>query len=223
MSIGRVVALLLLLVGYVCTGVQPARAAGEVSVIDGDTLQIGGKVVNLYGIDAPELGQLCYHDGNWNKCGQAAAFELKKLIEFDGPPVCKPAPQNRNQVVCRASGRDLALTLLHAGYAVAATGSGDLYRLAEKSAREGNLGLWHMALVSPWDWRHGRRMTGGEAAAERSCPIKAVIAADGARLYYVPTDRAYQKIDVETSKGDRRFCSDAEARTAGWRRPGESE
>lgn len=223
MSIFRAIAVLLGFAGFLCIVLSPARAAGEISVIDGDTLQIGDKVVNLYGIDAPELGQLCFHDGGWHKCGQAAAFELKKLIEFDRPAECVPAPQNRNQVVCRASGRDLALALLHAGYVVAATGSGDVYRQAEESAREGNLGLWHMALVSPWDWRHGRRVSEGEAAAERSCPIKAVIAADGARLYYVPTDRGYRAIEVDADKGGRRFCSDAEAREAGWRRPGESK
>jgi endonuclease YncB( thermonuclease family) len=223
MSIFRAVAVLLGLAGSFCIVIPPVHAAGAISVVDGDTLQIGDKVVNLYGIDAPELGQLCFHDGGWNKCGQAAAFELKKLIEFDAPPECTPAPQNQNQVVCRASGRDVALVLLHAGYVVAATESGEIYRLAEKSAKEGKLGLWHMALVSPWDWRHGRRVSEGEAAAERSCPIKAVIAADGARLYYVPTDRVYRTIKVDTDKGDRRFCSDAEAREAGWRRPGESK
>ena len=140
MPISRVIAVGLLLAAAVAMGLQPARADDEFSVVDGDTLQIGDKVVDLYGIDAPELGQLCFHDNDWNRCGQAAAFELKKLIEFDGPPVCEPAPQNRNQVVCRASGRDVALALLRAGYAVASTGSGDIYREAEKSARETSSG-----------------------------------------------------------------------------------
>jgi len=221
MSIIRAVALVLGLAAVICNGSKTAFATPEISVIDGDTLQIGDKVVNLYGIDAPELGQLCFHDGAWNKCGLAAAFELKKLIEFDHQPTCEPAPQNRKRVVCRASGRDVALALLHAGYAVAEADSSDVYQLAEKSAREGNLGLWHMEMVSPWDWRHGKRVSKAESAAEVLCPIKGIITADGAKLYYVPTDRIYRSIAVDPNKGDRRFCSDVDARKAGWLRPGE--
>ena len=59
------------------TGTAAEIAPGKVSVVDGDTLQIGDKVYNLYGIDAPELGQLCFQDGRWNRCGVTAAFELK--------------------------------------------------------------------------------------------------------------------------------------------------
>ena len=37
-------------------------------VIDADTLQVDGKVVQLYGIDAPELGQLCESGGSlWHQ------------------------------------------------------------------------------------------------------------------------------------------------------------
>lgn len=200
----------------------PASAAPPISVIDGDTLQIGDRVVNLYGVDAPELGQRCFHDRVWHHCGQTAAFELKKLIDFDAAPLCGLAPLNRNEVVCRAGGRDIALALIRSGYALAATGSGGEYEEAEKSAREGNLGLWHMSMVSPWNWRHGRRLSPAESEEESACPIKAVVSADGSRLYYVPTDGSYRSIKIDPSAGGRLFCSDAEARSAGWRRPGEA-
>ena len=48
------------------------------------------------------------------------------------------------------------------------------------------------------------------------------MSADGDRLYYVPTDQAYQSVAVELSKGDRFFCSDEQARQAGWRREGQT-
>jgi endonuclease YncB( thermonuclease family) len=202
--------------------VAAAEITAEVSVIDGDTLQVGDKVLNLFGIDAPELGQLCRHDDRWNRCGISAAFELKKLLKFDKPLRCEPAPADRRKVICHASSVDVALVLLKAGYAVAELGSGSAYQEAEKSAREGNLGLWHMAFVSPWDWRHGRRLPGSNEAEEATCPIKAIIDGSGRKLYYVPTDEVYKKIAVDLSKGDRRFCSDVAVRQAGWRRLGEA-
>lgn len=211
------------LFGLVTSFAVPASATPIISVVDGDTLQIGDRVVNLYGVDAPELGQRCFHNRIWRHCGQSAAFELKKLIDFDASPQCEPAPLNRHQVICRAGGRDIALALIRSGYALAATGSGGEYEEAEKSAREGNLGLWHMSMVSPWDWRHGRRLSLAESEEEAACPIKAVVSADGARLYYVPTDGSYRSIKIDPSAGGRLFCSDAEARSAGWRRPGEAQ
>jgi len=195
----------------------------KVTVVDGDTLQIGNKVYNLYGIDAPELGQLCLQDDRWHRCGVMAAFELKKLLDFDKPLRCEQAAEDRRQLICHAASIDVAIVLLKAGYAVAAAGSGEAYREAEKSAREGNLGLWHMAFVSPWDWRHGRRLPGANAADEAAeCPVRGIIDAQGRKLYYVPTDNAYKKTEVDPSKGERLFCSDVEARQACWLRPGEA-
>ncbi len=195
----------------------------DYSVVDGDTLQIGNHVYNLYGIDAPELGQLCLQDGRWNHCGITAAFELKKLLEFDKPLRCEPAPANRRQIVCHAASVNVALVLLKAGYAIAESGSDVAYRQAEHSAREGNLGLWHMSFVSPWDWRNGRRLPGADAAAETmGCPIRAIVNAEDQKIYYVPTDLDYKKISVDEAKGGRLFCSDVDARRAGWRRPGEA-
>lgn len=195
----------------------------DFSVVDGDTLQIGNHVYNLYGIDAPELGQLCLQDGRWNHCGVTAAFELKKLLEFDKPLRCEPAPANRQQIVCHAASVNVALVLLKAGYAIAETGSDVAYRQAEHSAREGNLGLWHMSFVSPWDWRNGRRLPGAdEAAKAMGCPIRAIVDAEGQKIYYVPTDSDYKKISVDEAKGGRLFCSDVDTRRAGWRRPGET-
>jgi endonuclease YncB( thermonuclease family) len=199
------------------------QVVSDISVVDGDTLQIGNGVYNLFGIDAPELGQFCYQDGRWNHCGVTAAFELKKLLAFDKPLKCEPAIRNPHRIVCHADKVDVAIVLLKAGYAVAESESGTEYEEAEKSAREGNLGLWHMSFVSPWDWRHGRRLPGAaETMATAGCPIKGIAGAQGSRLYYVPTDAVYGKLRVDPERGDRTFCSDVEAREAGWHRPGEA-
>lgn len=47
-------------------------AAGEVRVIDGDTLEVGAETIRLWGIDAPEGGQRCRRAGVSYDCGAAA-------------------------------------------------------------------------------------------------------------------------------------------------------
>ncbi|NCO87895.1 MAG: thermonuclease family protein, partial [Rhodobacterales bacterium] len=43
----------------ICAAAALAEIAGPVAVIDGDTLDVGGTRVRLYGIDAVELSQSC--------------------------------------------------------------------------------------------------------------------------------------------------------------------
>ena len=55
---------------------------GQASVIDGDTLEIHGSPIRIFGIDAPESDQLCrdeqkYHCG----CGQKASNALFDFID----------------------------------------------------------------------------------------------------------------------------------------------
>jgi endonuclease YncB( thermonuclease family) len=55
----------------------------RLSVIDGDTLQVDGAIVQLYGIDAPELGQLCQSEERLWPCGVDAALALSKLLTLN--------------------------------------------------------------------------------------------------------------------------------------------
>ena len=53
-----------------------AQIGGKAKIIDGDTIQIGDNRIRLYGIDAPELKQVCKINGrNW-MCGEEAAMAL---------------------------------------------------------------------------------------------------------------------------------------------------
>jgi len=47
---------------------------GIASIIDGDTIEIHGHRIRLFGVDAPESRQLCSLHGRKYRCGQKAAF-----------------------------------------------------------------------------------------------------------------------------------------------------
>ena len=53
---------------------------------------------------------------------------------------------------------------------------------------------------------------------EPRCRIKGNISKSGKRIYHVPGGRYYDQTGVNTSKGERWFCTEGEARAAGWRR-----
>src|SRR6202011_3299302 len=68
---------------------------GRASVIDGDTLEIHGSRIRLWGVDAPESSQLCRgEDSLQYRCGSKAANDLDAFIA--GRPVnCLPMSVDR--------------------------------------------------------------------------------------------------------------------------------
>src|SRR5258707_1263961 len=58
-----------------------ADLSGQASIIDGDTLEIHGTRIRLWGIDAPETSQLCRNDESLQyRCGAKAANNLDAFI-----------------------------------------------------------------------------------------------------------------------------------------------
>ena len=85
----------------------------------------------------------------------------------------------------------------------------------ENEAREAKRGLWGLSEAStpPWEWR---RSGGTESAPER-CLIKGNISSKGEKIYHPPGVSGYGQTKIDESKGERWFCSEEEARAAGWR------
>jgi endonuclease YncB( thermonuclease family) len=211
---------------------SPRRRAGRslgkgIRVIDGDTVQIDGHLVQLHGIDAPELGQLCDRGGDLWECGRESALYLQKLVTFEGPPLrCSPwqGEPDAQAVpgivvgVCRIGSKEVGLTMVSNGYAVALPQSFPDYENAEAQARDAGLGLWQSDFVPPWTWREGRSAEIKASDWVRQCTIKGVVGPAGERTYYVPTDEEYAEVSVDPGGDGRMFCSDEEARAAGWSR-----
>ncbi|MEQ8860406.1 MAG: thermonuclease family protein [Pseudomonadales bacterium] len=88
----------------------------------------------------------------------------------------------------------------------------------EATARDAGRGLW--AAIDPqppWEWRQRARAAASAQGAAEGCLIKGNINRRGERIYHQPGDRYYAETRINTSRGERWFCSEAEAKRAGWR------
>jgi hypothetical protein len=52
-----------------------------------------------------------------------------------------------------------------------------------------------------------------------NCTIKGNINGAGERIYHVPGGASYDETRIDPARGERYFCSEREARDAGWRAP----
>ena len=50
--------------------------------------------------------------------------------------------------------------------------------------------------------------------------IKGNISSNGNKIYHTPSSPWYAQTEVDAARGERWFCSEAEALAAGWRAPG---
>ncbi len=148
-----------------------AQVTGPPRVIDGDTIEVAGRVIRLYGIDAPELGQNCRIGERAYDCGRIARTALLDLTA--GVTVsCKLAPPSPEDGLdgrighCSADGYDLSEGMAYTGWALALRRVTDRYFAFEAQARAAGRGLWRGPFVTPWDWRDGARLPPAGAEAE---------------------------------------------------------
>ncbi len=52
----------------------------------------------------------------------------------------------------------------------------------------------------------------------KGCDIKGNISSSGERIFHVPGGQYYESVRIEEDKGERWFCSEADAEKAGWRK-----
>ncbi len=218
-GMARALATVLLLLFAALAPLAHAEIVGRASVVDGDTIEVHGQRIRLFGIDAPESAQLCLADDRHWRCGQQAALALDERVA-GRPVVCTEKDRDRYGrivAVCRAGDLDLNAWLVAEGWALAYRRYSTDYLDEEATASTARKGIWRGTFVPPWDWRRGRRL---EVTADKpgDCRIKGNISSKGERIYHVPGGRFYERTRIDASKGERWFCSEAEAEAAGWRR-----
>jgi endonuclease YncB( thermonuclease family) len=108
-------------------------------MIDGDTLDLGGQRIRLWGIDAPEARQQCQgRDGRTYSCGRDATAVLSDLVRGKRTE-CGKRDQDRFSArwlsVCRTEAGEIN-AMVRRGWAVDyGRFSGGPYRAEEAAAR----------------------------------------------------------------------------------------
>lgn len=139
----------------------PIHAHAEtVTVHDGDTLRIENLKIRLWGIDAPELNQLCLKDKKHIPCGKTAKLALETLVGTKGDIECKIIDidrYKRSVARCTVGGADIGSMMVRLGQAVDYTKySAGFYEEQEKEARKEKRGVWATEFKLPWVWRSER-------------------------------------------------------------------
>ncbi|HEX9876229.1 MAG TPA: thermonuclease family protein [Gammaproteobacteria bacterium] len=204
----------------------PMRVTGSARVIDGDSLEIGATSIRLHAIDAPEALQFCGRGGTSWRCGAAATAKLKELV--DGHILdCTQRDLDaygRTVAACTNGSADLGAEMVLAGLALAYRQYGDDYADEEAQAQAARRGIWAGEFTPPWEWRRNPQSDSGLTEPDRpvvngDCLIKGNINRRGERIYHVPGSSSYDETIIDESRGERWFCSEAEAQSAGWRAP----
>lgn len=170
-SQGALVLKATLMVAMFLFGLSSASAqdfAGQAVVTDGDTIEMHGTRIRLWGIDAVESKQLCWDaQSRAHPCGRIAANALAEFIarrvvsclqiltDRDGRPIA----------TCSIGNKDIGEWLVREGYAIDYPKySKGAYAEAQDLARENDAGLWQMSWQYPENYRACMRTKGGKIA-----------------------------------------------------------
>lgn len=201
---------------------QPAQAStafeGMVRVIDGDTIDVGDRRVRLHGIDAPEQDQPCTTrtGQNWG-CGDWVTRQVRDAYQGQIAQ-CRQVDTDkygRTVARCFVAGQDVARNLVRAGLAFAYRKYALDYARDETNAARTRIGIHGFDIQAPARYRLTRIK--GRVAPNQNCVIKGNINARGDRIYHVPGQAYYERTGIRMERGERWFCSHAQARASGWR------
>lgn len=222
-----------LIAAFIALSSAPAaaqqRVAGTAAVIDGDSLNVGGIPVRLFGIDAPEGKQTCERAGARWACGEEAANQLRSLVA--GISVsCEGRGTDqygRLVAVCSAGGFELNRTMVEAGWALAYRRYSEDYVGQEFRAKAEGLGIWSSSFDQPEGWRAAQQPEAvsrptpsrqyqplySAAPTAMGCVIKGNRNRKGQWIYHLPGMPYYN-----ATRAEEMFCSEREAQAAGYRR-----
>ena len=79
-------------------------------------------------------------------------------------------------------------------------------------------GMWTGRFIEPWKWRKGVRLNLEDKPLAEGCLIKGNISSRGEKIYHLPSGQHYHETKISKFKGEKWFCSEHEAKTAGWRK-----
>lgn len=172
-----------------------------IRVIDGDTFDIeDGVRIRLAGAEAPEYPKGCL---SLQAKERLEELVLGKKVEIE--PV-KKDNFGRQLGFVKVGGLLVDRAMVEEGLAQAAGGENPKYGAdllaAQDSAKKAKRGIWSSL-----------------CAAGEECLIKGSYRRDkGTKIYHLPECYNYEKIVINEREGDRWFCTEEEAKAAGFRK-----
>lgn len=197
---------------------QAATIKGRAIALSGDTLRVASTTITLSGIEAPLDGQTCRtRRSRRRRCDRAAKVALAHMVRRRRV-TCELSGSDetvRRLGTCRIGEMDIAAELVRRGHVFAKTGLFAAYGALENEARDKHAGLWRGEPLRPADYR-AQKWEEAKRAAPDGCPIKGDVKR-GRRVYVLPWSRGYRRVRVSRARGERWFCSEDEARAAGFK------
>ncbi len=207
----------------------PGAIVGPARVIDGDTVDIRGTRIRIQGIDAPEMDDTCLRpDGTAWACGVWSTQLARDRFEGRTLQCEDLGERSWGRVVarCQYGEVDFAAAMVEKGaaracprYALQHAHSRG-YLDIERGAAAAGRGIFDGTpppLAGFCRTGGGDRPAAVQVSAPRDCTIKGNINAEGERIYHMPGQRFYDVTRINEAAGQRWFCTEAEARAAGWR------
>lgn len=132
--------------------------SGNASVIDGDTIEIDGERIRILDIDAPELGQTCFHQvgGSAWPCGQVAARALAELLIRYSVTCETQGTDNLGRWFARCDVATVSVATWMAGNGWAVPNQEcrcEEVRAWAAFAESKKAGIWGSTFQMPWEWR----------------------------------------------------------------------
>lgn len=197
--------------------VAAAEITGKIHVIDADTIEVAGARVRLHAIDAPEMDQHCETQAGLPlACGQWATTQVKRRFGGQMAHCIQRDVDRYGRIVakCQVGDADMGEVIVAEGWAFAHRRFGLDYDLTEKAAFAAARGLHGVGVQSPAQFRAAK--VKARTLVDPICVIKGNISKKG-RIFHVPGQEFYHKTKISETRGERWFCSAAQARDAGWR------
>lgn len=171
-------------------------------IADGDTfiLENNKQAVRLYGIDAPETGN-CYGPESYSRLSQLLK---KKQVQLKEPVVDK---YGRVVVLVYVDGQLINEIMIREGYAAyqSEPGSGkEVMKAAHELAKSKKIGIYSSVCTD-------------DVPPDPKCAIKGNHDLDrNEYLYLTPDCPYYSLVTIRRFEGDQWFCSEPEAKKAGF-------
>ena len=203
------------------TNPEVAQTVRVIRVIDGDTIEIeGGQKIRYIGIDTPETVDprkpiQCF--------GIEASNKNKELVEDKSVRLEKDVSgtDKYGRLLRYVYVDDIFVNeyLIRQGFAHSSTYPPDVkyqnqFLQAQQEAQNNNRGLWSSCTSSSTT---ASQPSQSQQAPDPNCIIKGNISSSG-KIYHMPGQKYYDKTQIDTSRGERWFCTEQEAQSAGWRK-----